>query len=169
MHALIHAHIDVPAAELSMPYALRFPRFICLIFTYLFILPAPSLYFTSFSTFLLVRSQTHFGSGPTSARKQHHTALAGVFQVFRGWSCAVQHGGAVPAGEGCSRSRAVRQFTYLDCNPKVLSHRDVWRRTLSHSNAGEVFIRLLCLNWRRAESSLCVILLAGRHTSRCHA
>lgn len=80
----MHAYVDVPAAELSMPYALRFPRFVCLIFTYLFILPAPSLYFTSFSTFLLVRSQTRFGSGPTSARKQHHTALAGVFQVFRG-------------------------------------------------------------------------------------
>lgn len=41
MHVLIHAHVDVPAAELSMPYALRFPRFVCLIFTYLFISNPP--------------------------------------------------------------------------------------------------------------------------------
>lgn len=75
--------------------------------------------------------------------------------------------GAIRAGEGCSRSRAVRQFTYLDWNPKVLSHRDVWQRTLSHGSAGEVFIRRLCLNRRKAESSLCVILLAGSHTSWC--
>lgn len=60
----VHAYVDVPAAELSMPYALRFPRFVCLIFTYLFIFTSPRCISHLFLHFFWLEAKLISGVGP---------------------------------------------------------------------------------------------------------
>lgn len=118
IHALTHTHIDVTAVELSMPYTLSFPRSVCLTFTYLFIFTPP--HFVVFHIFFYIS----FGKKPNSFWERAHfcqeAASRSPSRCVSGlpWvklCCTTRKSlGAIRAGEGCSRSLAVRQFTYPD-------------------------------------------------------
>lgn len=131
----------VPWAFPSLPY------FYLFIFSHS-LSPAPSLTFLchiSHSTSLLIKSQTHLEARPHFCQAAASQSPEQVCVRSSAAQGVLYNTEEPESHSGCCGVSLLVHLSGLKA--EALSHRDVWRRMLSHSSAREVFIRLLFLNW----------------------